>query len=604
MLQNLRLLLVMSSAMVVVASPANAAEAGPAKPAPAPAPAVAPSPNAMVNLVRLLVAQGTISKVKGDELIAEAEREAQQARDALAAATAPAPRPAESTPQLANLTPPAAGTIRVPYIPEVVRQQIRDEVKADVLKQAAAQGWASPGKAAPEWVRNFRFYGDLRLRSQTNLYSQFNSNQVPNFQSIATSGPLDLINAQIPLLNTTADKYNQMRVRFRLGADVTVNPKVKVGFELATGNDTSPVSTNASLGGGFFKRNIYLYKAYVTARPTDHLSFTAGRMDNPFLSTDAMFDPDLKFDGFAGEAEVPMDFIGIPSLKLRGGAFPLDFGNQNFPDVASSKTTVPQKWLFSGQVEADFDMFNDSKLKLAAAYHRFTNVQGRPSAPCALYLGVTQCSTDASAPFFLQKGNTLSLIRRIVLDPNLPSTSVQSQPQLLGLTMPYHILNVTGAFRLPVGTNREFTLVADYVRNLAFKQSDVCRYGLAGEPINNGGSGGSGNICDSTLANRTPYVGGNQGFQVLASFGNPTPRHWGEWRGVLGYKYLESDAVLDAFTDDDFHLGGTNAKGYIVGGTMGLGNGISLGARWLSANEVSGEPLAIDVLQVDLGVSF
>jgi len=564
-----------------------------------------PSSNAMINLVRLLVAQGTITRANGDELIAQAEAEAQVAR----AAAAPQPTAAPVTRMAdaqagGNLTPAPAGTIRVPYIPETVRQQIRDEVKADVIKQAEAQGWASPGKAAPEWVRNVRIYGDLRLRSQSNLFSRFNSDQIPNFQSIVAGGPLDLINSQIPLLNTTVDKANQLRLRARVGLDFTVDPRVKVGFELATGNDASPVSANTNLAGGLFKRGIYLNKAYVQALTTDNLTLTGGRMDNPFLSTDALFDPDLRFDGFAAEARVNTDFLGFAGLKLRAGAFPLDFGTANFPETSKTKSTGPQKWLFSGQIEGDFSVLGTSSLRLAAGYHQFVNLRGRPSAPCALYLGVTQCSTDGTAPFFVQKGNTLSFIRRIALDPTLPSTTVQAQPQLLGLTMSYHILDAMAVFKLPVGKDKEFQLVADYLRNLAFKRSDVCRYGLAGEPVNNGGSGGSGNICDPVIANRTPFVGGNQGYQVLASFGTPIPLNRGEWKVQLGYKYLQSDAVLDAFIDDDFHLGGTNAKGFTVGGTLGIHHNMTVGARWLSANQVSGDPLAIDVLQLDLNVLF
>jgi hypothetical protein len=62
--------------------------------------------------------------------------------------------------------------------------------------------------------------------------------------------------------------------------------------------------------------------------------------------------------------------------------------------------------------------------------------------------------------------------------------------------------------------------------------------------------------------------------------------------------------VVDAFTNDYWRLGGTNTKGYVVGGTVGLYKNITIGGRWLSANEISGEPLAIDVLQIDLNVEF
>lgn len=579
-----------------------------------------PSTNAMVNLVRLLVAQGTITRANGDKLIAQAEAEAEQARalqaqvarvtaaPALpAGAGAPATRLAEGQTGGGNLPPAPAGTIRVPYIPETVRQQIRDEIKSDVLKEARAQGWAAPAQAAPDWVRKVRLYGDLRLRAQTNIYSRFNATDIPNFQSIVAGGPLDLINSQIPLLNTTADRNGIGRFRARLGFEFNVDSRLKVDIQLATGSDASPVTENINLGGGFFKRALYINKALFEYRATDNLTLTGGRMPNPFLSTDALFDPDLRFDGIAAEARAPLEFAGLTGLKLRGGAFPLDTGTVNFPETSNVKSTQPQKWLLSTQIEGDINLRGRSTLQLAAAYHYFLHTTGTPSAPCALYLGVTQCSTDGTTPFFVQKGNSLSFIRRIVLDPTLPSTTVQSQPQLLGLTQPYHVLDALAVVKVPVGKDKEFTFTGDYLRNLAFSKANACRYGLAGEPVNNGGptpSGGSGNICDASPAKATPYVAGGEGYQLLATFGSPLVRNRGDWRVLLGYKYLQSDVTLDAFVDDDFHAGGTNAKGYIVGGTYAFRHNMTVGARWLSANQVSGEPLAIDVLQVDLNVLF
>ena len=72
----------------------------------------------------------------------------------------------------------------------------------------------------------------------------------------------------------------------------------------------------------------------------------------------------------------------------------------------------------------------------------------------------------------------------------------------------------------------------------------------------------------------------------------------------MSYRYVERDAVLDAFTDSDFHLGGTDAKGYQVGFDLGLSRGIWLRWRYLTANEVDGPPLGIDVWQVDLNGAF
>jgi hypothetical protein len=73
---------------------------------------------------------------------------------------------------------------------------------------------------------------------------------------------------------------------------------------------------------------------------------------------------------------------------------------------------------------------------------------------------------------------------------------------------------------------------------------------------------------------------------------------------MLGYKYLERDAVLDAFTDSDFHLGGTDAKGYYFGFDYAFTPRVSARIRYLSANEIDGPPLGIDVVQLDLNASF
>jgi Putative porin len=62
--------------------------------------------------------------------------------------------------------------------------------------------------------------------------------------------------------------------------------------------------------------------------------------------------------------------------------------------------------------------------------------------------------------------------------------------------------------------------------------------------------------------------------------------------------------VFAAFNDSDFHLDGTNAKGYVVGGSFVVYPNVWLRARWLSAEEIDGPPLAIDVLQIDLNAKF
>jgi hypothetical protein len=87
-------------------------------------------------------------------------------------------------------------------------------------------------------------------------------------------------------------------------------------------------------------------------------------------------------------------------------------------------------------------------------------------------------------------------------------------------------------------------------------------------------------------------------------FGDPEPRTRWAWNITGGYKYIQPDAVLDAFNDHDFHMGGTNARGYFLKASLGVFDNTWLSARWFSANEVYGPPLAIDVMQLDLNAVF
>jgi hypothetical protein len=111
-------------------------------------------------------------------------------------------------------------------------------------------------------------------------------------------------------------------------------------------------------------------------------------------------------------------------------------------------------------------------------------------------------------------------------------------------------------------------------------------------------------FVDSSLFTADPGDEQIEGYQLKVTVGWPSTLLRGNWQTFLAYRYLERDAVLDAFTDSDFHLGGTNAKGWLLGGAYGLTDNTYLSMRYMSADEISGPPLGIDVLQVDLNAKF
>jgi len=76
------------------------------------------------------------------------------------------------------------------------------------------------------------------------------------------------------------------------------------------------------------------------------------------------------------------------------------------------------------------------------------------------------------------------------------------------------------------------------------------------------------------------------------------------WRTFVGYRYLQRDAVIDAFTDQDYHLGGTDAKGYYPRFRLQLYEADLMRVRYMAFDAIDGPPLAIDTWQLDVNARF
>ena len=86
--------------------------------------------------------------------------------------------------------------MRVPYIPDFVKDDIRQQVRSselrqevvsDVMQKAKSEKWGLPG-AWPEWVDRFKLSGDIRLRSQNEFMGPDN---IPGSDINNPSGIID-----------------------------------------------------------------------------------------------------------------------------------------------------------------------------------------------------------------------------------------------------------------------------------------------------------------------------------------------------------------------------------------------------------------------------
>lgn len=550
---------------------------------------------AMVKLIRGLIQSGTLAKDVGEALLAQAQAEAmasQQAQQRLAAVSAGAVAGASAGGL--RLEP---GDVRVPYISQTVRDQIRDEVKAQVMAQAKDEGWAAPNET-PEWSKRIRFEGDVRVRNESRSYAGNNSNIEINWPDLNKSSGYDVnpnTNLALPsLLNTRQDRRNLFRARARVGIFADLSENTKAGVRLASGSDDNPVSTTQTLGGGLSKKSVWLDQMWISHKPVDWLTVTGGRFGNPFMSTDTLFSSDLNFDGIAFQFDKALASNKDLSLFGTVGLIPLEYSSDNAPSRSQDKAKSENKWLFGAQVGADWKIDDDNRLRGALAYYNFRNISGKVSEPCALYAGADGCSTDWSRPAFMQKGNTLMLLRDISLDPLNPAGT--PQPQYVGLASKFRLVDLNMRWDTKVAGNN-LRLDANFIRNTAYDANDIWRRaGIRGAIVNNFGNTGGTTQAD--------YKSGGNAFMLQATYGRPAPAARGDWNVLAGYKRIEPDALPDGYNDSTFHGGGTNARGYFLGGSYAFDKNLWFTGRWISTKEVYGPPLSIDTLQLELNARF
>ena len=581
----------------------------------APAPAAAaerptPSQSVTINLINRLVARGLLPKEDADELIKQAEADASEARAQVAVAQDAAVQAAVAQAVLAvQSSPPqdytpGGDSVSVTYIPEVVKAQLRDEIRKDVMAQAREQNWAAP-RTFPDWVSRIKLFGDIRVRSQGDYFSAVNDNtgSFPSFNAINTGAPFDVSGTVFsPQLNVDQDRQ-RYRMRARVGLRADLGDGFTAGLRIATGDSNSPTSTNQTLGGtggvagsqggNFSKYAIWLDRGFLKyelgGQPEKNIGVTIGRFDNPFFATEIMWDDDLGFDGGVLQAKYGI-FKGFTAF-LAGGAFPVFNTDFNFASNQPAKFDSDDKWLLGGQIGADWKVLKTVNLKFGAAYYDFQDIEGKLSDPFVPLTTADAGNTDGSRPAFAQKGNTYRPIRNIV--PTADNDfGTSRQFQYFGLATPFRNLALTARLDVNYFEPVQISIVGEYIKNLAFDRDAINLVA-----VNNRGP-------NNALGGVGTYAGGDTAWIAGVKVGKPVFEKRWDWSLGLNYRHVESDAVVDGFVDSDFGGGGTNVEGYTVSGALALSPNVALGIRWMSSNEIAGPPLKIDTLQIDVNGKF
>jgi len=531
-------------------------------------------------LVETLVKNGLLSSEQADAMMKDAQNRANT--------------------RLTQLPPPATNAegkkiVRVPYIPESVKTQMREEIKAEVLAQTKVEVLSETKLAAQSSPfgseSRLQFEGDLRLRNETVRLDESNTGSIASSVSspMQSRGLTRVPDATIQIGDNAStfnpqESYDRQRIRARLSVLANVADNLQALVGVATGGSSGPTSTNVTLGqgadktGSYFNRySVSLDRAFMSYRTDFGVSVLAGRFNNPFMKTDLVWAEDLNMDGVA--ASMSSSISPTLSNFSTVGWFPL---STNRPNTSYGKS------LFAAQTGVDWKFgVRDDRLKLAGAIYYYEGIEARKETDAGAwdYLSGNEYGSN-----YRQRGNTLVLLNRTSTQET--NEAGKSFPYTWGLASRFQELDLNAQLDLSKFDPLHLRLNANFVKNLGFNRSEIY--------------------------NRTGYLptdGKDYGFMLRAQLGATSLKQLGDWNVSAAYRYLGSDAVLDAFTDSDYGLGGTNTKGFILGGGYGLAKNTALRVKLMSAtlidslvpSSASGSTstkFSSDVLHVDLVTRF
>jgi hypothetical protein len=536
-----------------------------------------------LGLIQALVDSGSISRDKAEAL--------------LRAAQASTPNPSAAQPAADAARP----VQRVPYVPESVRVQMRNEIKEEIVNQARTERWGVPN-ATPSWADRIKIDGDIRYRHQVDSLANDNTPaatylnaEVGNNNGLTRAAEFGAyaVTASGGVISTatTTDGRERERLRMRLGITGKVSDEVGVGIRLATGNTTDRVSTNQTLGQGFNKYQLLVDRAFIRLDPAEWLTVQGGRIPNPWYSTEMVWSENLNFEGVSATVRAPQPLLdGQFSPFMTVGWFPL---REASPPGRSGRS------LIGSQLGASWDLSNRTRLKFGLALYDYRHMEGQSDSAYQLVTtasGSSQIISVSALPRYgqyeygsslRQKGNTL-------FETN-PMINGVDTPPIWGLAYKFRPLVLTASAEFKQFSPFNIVVAGEYVNNTAFDLNDFQR-----------------RATDAALQGLDPK-GKRDGYQLKLQLGDLELREFGDWQLQASYRHVGSDAVLDAFTDSDLGLGGTNVQGFSLGLNMALYRNTTFGIRYLSARSID-TPLnaaagpnasfKANSLQVDLNVRF
>jgi hypothetical protein len=435
-------------------------------------------------------------------------------------------------------------------------------------------------------IKTITFYGDARLRYEI---------RDGTVQAGDTAGN------GANFTHNDSQTRSRWRYRLRFGLKGELYDNFFYGIRLATGyqNDRSGnVTFGDTDNGGVFgnaKSLIGVDRVYLGWKPTDYLTLTGGKMENPFYTTNLVWDDNLSPAGAAEQFDKKV--TDNVEVFATAGQFVYGDSADNTANVTGG-ANFDDIFMFGEQVGVKVNLDEHTFFKAAATMYTYSgSVQGASTTVAGLY---------SSNPFNFNNNASTSTENNspglyngpFVGAAQAPESNVSGVDSLAVLETPMEFdfkawnvpMRVFGDFAY----NFEADQRADNARNAinAAQTSGVSNTGVTAIA-----AGGGKTAAQNTAA----MVAGSNGFQGVLNSGKNfldqaayqvgfeagQLKKKGDWDGKLYWQSTGYYSVDPNLIDADIFNAATNLEGVVVQGSYNWTDGLTSTLKYAHAMPVN-----------------
>jgi hypothetical protein len=450
-------------------------------------------------------------------------------------------------------------------IDALVKKGVLSTKEASHIREDIGKDTSTPGAniKLSDSVSQLKIYGDLKMRYRyDNLDTQIDP---------APRSP-------------SGSQRSMWQFRLRLDAEFSLGPDWLVGVELMTNENSS--AGNQTFNGGFKKYPIFISKAYI-AWHNEWAKIQAGKISNPFYTTDLVWDPDIYPSGL---------FETIDFGKLLAPDEPAGYAKDSYSKDGKSVPPAPstRPWdlvLNAGQMfYSDNNEFNFDNDNATDAYIFQTQL-------VASYKFGNGVKATVAPGWFVENAGTLSGFVR--------NTSFQDNTLVSGASRNLNILLAPGDVAFKIG-NLPVKFMWDFAYNIEGRKRTEDIYRLVALQHDND--------PDDFIKHHS----NRDDMAYLVGFLIGQNKKAGDWSLLANWRETGIGAVDPNIHDDDFALGFSNTKGIKVAGSYNFTDFVNLTVTYhwaenIRRNLIGGEATsgnmignanAASVLLVDLNIKF